>query len=67
MSSGEIAMMSAKDQELYGLAFNVLMKAEKENDTVSVVIARAVIVAIADKNASNIGSYNYTKTNHNIS
>lgn len=43
--------MSVADQQLYTLAFNVLAKAEKDNDVVSLVIARAVIVALADKNA----------------
>ena len=51
MSQEGIVMMSPADQQLYALAFNVLTKAEKDGDVVSVVIARAVIVALADKNA----------------
>jgi hypothetical protein len=48
--------MSVADQQLYTLAFNVLDKAEKDNDVVAFVIARAVIVALADKNAINTHS-----------
>jgi hypothetical protein len=48
--------MTAKDQELYGLAFSVLTKAERENDIVSIAIARAVISALWAKNISKSNS-----------